>query len=81
MARTGVTQSEAQARVDKAFVDSNAAFSKTRRGAVIHAFMIGASLLIGRRLAGRHCGRQTARRFHLARVWHTWEIGRPFFIR
>jgi hypothetical protein len=47
MMRADLARPEAEARVDKAFADSGAAVLRARRGAVILAFMIGASLMIG----------------------------------
>jgi hypothetical protein len=83
MARTGVAQPEAEARVDKAFADSNTAVSRARRGAVILAFMIGTSLIIGAAIAwlaaaagGKHRDRSIWHEF-----WRRWEVDRLFFIR
>jgi hypothetical protein len=83
MMRAGLAQPEAEARVDKAFADSRAAVSKARRSAVILAFMIGASLLIGAVVAwlaaaagGKHRDGSIAHKF-----WHRREVDRLFFIR
>ncbi len=83
MMRAGLAQPEAEARVDKAFADSRAAISRTRRGAVILAFMIGASLMIGAVVAwlaaaagGKHRDGSITHEF-----WHRWEVDRLFFIR
>jgi hypothetical protein len=83
MTRTGVAQAEAESRVDKAFVDSNAAISRARHSAVILAFMIGASLMIGAAIAwlaaaagGKHRDRSIRHEF-----WRRWEVDRLFFIR
>jgi hypothetical protein len=83
MARTGVAQSEAEVRVDKAFGDSNTAISRARRGAVILAFMIGASLMIGAVVVwlaaaagGKHRDDSIWHEF-----WRRWEVDRLFFIR
>lgn len=83
MARTGVTPPEAEVRVDKAFVDSITAISRARRSAVILAFMIGASLMIGAAVAwlaatagGKHRDDSIWHEF-----WRRWEVDRLFFIR
>jgi hypothetical protein len=83
MTRTGIAQAEAESRVDKAFVDSNAAISRARHSAVILAFMIGASLMIGAAVAwlaaaagGKHRDRSIWHEF-----WRRWEVDRQFFIR
>jgi hypothetical protein len=83
MTRTGVTQQEADARVEKAFTDSKTAVSRARRAAVILAFMTGASLLIGAAAAwlaaasgGKHRDDAVIPAF-----WHRWEIDRLFLIR
>jgi hypothetical protein len=83
MAQTGSDGAEAENRVAKAFVDSNTAISKARHSAVILAFMIGASLLIGAAVAwlaaaagGRHRDGSIWHEF-----WRRWEVDRLFFIR
>jgi hypothetical protein len=83
MTRTGLTQSEAETRVDKAFSDSKTAISRARRGIVILAFMIGASLMVGAAIAwlaaaagGKHRDGSIIHHF-----WHRWEVDRLFFIR
>jgi hypothetical protein len=83
MAWTGIAQAEAESRVDKAFVDSNTAISRARQSAVILAFMIGASLMIGAAVAwlaaaagGKHRDRSVWHEF-----WRRWEVDRLFFIR
>jgi hypothetical protein len=83
MARAGIAQAEAESRVDKAFVDSNSALSRARRSAVILAFMIGASLMMGAAVAwlaaaagGKHRDRSIRHQF-----WQRWEVDRLFFIR
>jgi hypothetical protein len=83
MERTGVAQPEAEVRVDKAFVDSNTAISRARRGVVILAFMIGASLMIGAVVAwlaatagGKHRDESIWHEF-----WHRWGVDRLFIIR
>jgi hypothetical protein len=83
MTRTGLAQSEAETRVDKAFSDSKTAISRARQGIVILAFMIGASLMVGAAAAwlaaaagGKHRDGSTTHHF-----WHRWEVNRLFFIR
>ncbi len=78
-----MTQPEAQSRVDKAFADANAAVSKARHSAVILAFMISASLMIGAAVAwiaaaegGKH---RDASIWH--EFWRRWEVDRRFVIR
>jgi hypothetical protein len=81
--RTGLAQSEAETRVDKAFSDSKTAISRARRSIVILAFMIAASLMIGAAVAwlaaaagGKHRDDSITHKF-----WHRWEVDRLFFIR
>jgi hypothetical protein len=83
MTRADVAQPEAEARVGKALADSKIAVSRARHGAVILAFMIGASLMLGAAVAwlaaaagGRHRDNATTHKF-----WHRWEVDRSFFIR
>ncbi len=83
MMRTGLAQPEAEARVDKAFADAKTAISRARRGMVILAFMIGASLMVGAAVAwlaaaegGKHRDGSITHEF-----WHRWEVNRLFFVR
>jgi len=83
MMRTGLAQPEAEARVDKAFAESKTAISRARRGVVILAFMIGASLMVGAAVAwlaaaagGKHRDGSITHEF-----WHRWEVNRLFFVR
>jgi hypothetical protein len=83
MMRAGLTQPEAEARVDKTFGDSKTAVSRARRGAVILAFMIGASLLVGAVvawLAAAAGGKQRDGSI-TPEFWHRWEVNRLFVIR
>jgi hypothetical protein len=82
-ARTGLPQPEAEARVNQAISQSADAISRARHGAVILAFMIGASLLIGAgfawvmaALGGRHRDGAIAPHF-----WRRWEVDRFFILR
>src|SRR5467141_271975 len=83
MMRTGLAQPEAEARVDKACAESKTAISRARRGVVILAFMIGASLMVGAAVAwlaaaagGKHRDGSITHEF-----WHRWEVNRLFFVR
>jgi hypothetical protein len=83
MSRTGIAQPDAEARVDKIFANAKVAVSRARRGAVILAFMIGTSLLIGAVAAwlaatsgGKHRDGSLSPEF-----WRRWEVDRSFFIR
>jgi hypothetical protein len=82
-ARTGLPQPEAEARVNQAIAQSSDAIAKARHGAVILAFMIAASLMLGAAVAwlaaafgGQHRDNAVAHRF-----WQRWEVDRMFFIR
>jgi hypothetical protein len=82
-ARTGLPQSEAEGRVNQVIAQANDAISRARRGAVILAFMIAASLMLGAAVAwlaaafgGQH--RDGAVHHHF---WRRWEVDRIFFIR
>jgi hypothetical protein len=83
MARAGIAQAEAESRVDNAFVDSNTALSKARRSAVILAFMIGASLMMGAAVAWLAAAAGGKHRDHSIwhQFWQRWEVDRLFFIR
>lgn len=81
--RTGLPQPDAEARVNQAISLSAEAIDRARHSAVILAFMIGASLLIGAAVAwamatlgGKH--RDTAFAPHF---WRRWEVDRLFIIR
>jgi hypothetical protein len=76
-------QPEAEARVNQAVSQSGDAISRARRGAVILAFMIAASLLLGAAVAwltaalgGQHRDNAVAPHF-----WRRWEVDRLFLIR
>jgi hypothetical protein len=82
-ARTGLSSSDAEARVNQAFDQSREAISRARRSGVILGFMIAASLLIGLAIAwiaaasgGQHHDNKTAHIF-----WRRWEVGRNFMVR
>jgi hypothetical protein len=82
-ARTGLAQPEAEARVNQAMAQSSDAIGKARHGAVILAFMIAASLMLGAAVAwlaaasgGQHRDGAIAHHF-----WRRWEVDRMFFIR
>jgi hypothetical protein len=82
-ARTGLPQPEAESRVNQAISQSSDAIARARRGAVILAFMVAASLLVGAAVAwltsahgGQHRDGAVAHHF-----WRRWEVDRMFFIR
>jgi len=81
--RTGLDRSEAEARVNRAITQSRDAIARARRAAVLLAFMIGASLMVGAAAAwvaavagGRH--RDGAVDHHF---WRWREVDRMFVIR
>jgi hypothetical protein len=81
--RTGLPQPEADARVNQAIVQASDAVARARHGAVILAFMIAASLMLGAAVAwlaaafgGQHRDGAVAHHF-----WRRWEVDRMFFIR
>jgi hypothetical protein len=82
-ARTGLPPPEAEARVSQAIAQSSDAIAKARHGAVILAFMIAASLMLGAAVAwlaaafgGQHRDGAVAHPF-----WRRWEVDRMFLIR
>ena len=82
-ARTGLSQPEAEARVNQAIAQSSEAIAGARHGAVILAFMIAASFILGAAVAwlaaafgGQHRDNAVAHHF-----WRRWEVDRMFFIR
>jgi hypothetical protein len=82
-ARTGLSQPDAEGRVNQAIAQSSEAIAGARHGAVIMAFMIAASLMLGAAVAwlaaafgGQH--RDGAVEHHF---WRRWEVDRMFFIR
>jgi hypothetical protein len=81
--RTGLPQPEAESRVNQVMTQASEAVARARRGAVILAFMVGASLMLGAAAAwlaaaagGQHRGGAVAHTF-----WRRWEVDRIFFIR
>jgi len=82
-ARTGLPQPEAEGRVNQAISQAGDAISRARGSAVILAFMIASSLLLGAGVAwlaaasgGQHRDGAVAHHF-----WRRWEVDRTFFIR
>jgi hypothetical protein len=82
-ARTELPQPDAEARVNQVLAQAMAAVGRARRGAVILAFMIGASLMLGAAVAwlaaaagGQHRDGPVAHPF-----WGRWEVDRMFLIR
>jgi len=82
-ARTQLQQADAEARVNQVLAQATAAVGRARRGAVILAFMIGASLMLGAAVSwlaaaagGQHRDAAVAHPF-----WGRWEVDRMFLIR
>jgi hypothetical protein len=81
--RTGIPQPEAERRVDQVIGESNDAMARARHAAVILAFMIACSLVLGMAVAwlaaamgGQHRDGAVAHPF-----WRRWEVDRAFMIR
>jgi hypothetical protein len=81
--RTGLAPPQAEARVSAIVAKSQEALTRARHAAVILAFMIGASLLIGAAIAwvaatggGQHRGESGMPHF-----WRRWDVNRVFLIR
>jgi hypothetical protein len=81
--RTGLPHPEAENRVTQVIAQASDAIARARRGAVILAFMIGASLMLGAAVAwlmaalgGEHRDGAVAPHF-----WRRWEVDRMFMIR
>lgn len=81
--RTGLATTEADSRVTQIVNKSRDAVAKARRSAVILAFMVGASLMLGAAVAwlaaaagGQHRDGGIALDF-----WRRWEVDRAFMIR
>jgi hypothetical protein len=82
-ARTGLPPTEAEGRVNQVMAQASDAVARARRGAVILAFMIAASLMLGAAVAwlaagvgGQHRDGAVAHHF-----WRRWEVDRWFVIR
>jgi hypothetical protein len=82
-ARTGLAATDAVNRVTQIISKSRDAVAKARRSAVILAFMVGASLMLGAAVAwiaaaagGQHRDGGIALDF-----WRRWEVDRAFMIR
>lgn len=82
-ARTGLPQPDAESRVTQTITQASDAIARARHGAVILAFMIGASLMLGAAIAwlaaaagGQHRDRAVDHYF-----WRRWEVDRMFIIR
>ena len=81
--RTGLPQPDAEGRVDRAIAQSGAAIKRARSAAVILAFMIGASLILGAAIAwlasasgGQHRDGSVDHDF-----WRRRDVNRMFFMR
>jgi hypothetical protein len=81
--RTGLAQPEAESRVDRAFRQSSEAISRARRAAVILAFMIAASLMLGAAVSwlAASAGGQHRDTSVIHGFWRRWDVDRLFFIR
>jgi hypothetical protein len=81
--RTGLSQPDAETRVGRAMAQSSDAVKRARRAAVVLAFMIGASLILGAAVAwlastagGQHRDGSVDHLF-----WRRFEVDRMFFVR
>jgi hypothetical protein len=81
--RTGLAQPDAESRVSQVVSQSHDAIARARSGAVILAFMIAASLMLGAAVAwlaaafgGEHRDQGVEHQF-----WRRWEVNHMFFIR
>jgi hypothetical protein len=81
--RTGLPPPEAESRVDRTVAQASEAVSRARHAAVILAFMIGASLMLGAAAAwlGGTSGGQHRDGTVVHHFWRRWEVDRLFFIR
>lgn len=82
-ARTGLAEPDAAHRVDRVVAEAGEAVARARRGGVIVAFMIAASLALGlaaawlaAELGGEHRDSATHHAF-----WRRWDVDRTFRIR
>jgi hypothetical protein len=82
-ARTGLSQPDAEQRVNQVIGQANDAIARARHAGVILAFMIACSLMLGMAVAwlaaalgGQH--RDSAVVHHF---WRRWEVGRSFIVR
>ena len=82
-ARTGLPQPDAERRVDQVIGQAKDAIARARHGAVILAFMIACSLMLGMAVAwlsaalgGQHRDGAVDHQF-----WRRWEVDRFFVIR
>jgi hypothetical protein len=82
-ARTGIAATEADGRVTQTVNKSRDAVSKARRSAVILAFMVAASLLVGAAVAwlAAAAGGQHRDGGIVLHFWRRWEVDRSFMIR
>jgi hypothetical protein len=81
--RTGLPAPEAESRVDRTIAQANEAVSRARHAAVILAFMVGASLMMGAAAAwlGGASGGQHRDGSIVHHFWRRWDVDRMFFIR
>jgi hypothetical protein len=82
-ARTGIAATEADGRVTQTVNKSRDAVSKARGSAVILAFMVAASLLVGAAVAwlAAAAGGQHRDGGIVLHFWRRWEVDRSFMIR
>ena len=81
--RTDLSQPDAESRVSEVVSQAHDAIARARSGAVILAFMIAASLMLGAAVAwlaaafgGEHRDQGAEHHF-----WRRWEVNHMFFIR
>jgi hypothetical protein len=82
-ARTGLAQPDAETRATQVIAQAHDAIARARSGAVILAFMIAASLMVGAAVAwlaaafgGQHRDGAIEHNF-----WRRWEVNHMFFVR
>ena len=81
--RTGLPQPDAERRVDQVIARADEAIARARHAAVILAFMIACSLMLGIAAAwlGAAAGGQHRDGAVDHQFWRRWEVDRAFFIR
>jgi hypothetical protein len=81
--RTGLAATDADSRVTQIVNKSRDAVAKARRSAVVLAFMVGASLLLGAAIAwlAAAAGGQHRDGGITLNFWRRWEVDRMFMIR
>ena len=80
--RTGLAAADADSRVTQIVNKSRDAVAKARPSAVILAFMVGASLLLGAAVVAYRSGGGQHRDSGVALdFWQRWEVDRAFIVR